>query len=156
MPKGYNYIPGTKIPSMAKKNALGIYARVVGLREAVENVNLQLAKLDGITKAGLISICNYIYKDMQVTPPVVPVDTGNLNGSWFVSGSGYSKAFPYVKAGFKANYAVYVHEMIDEAYGKKINWKRPNSGPKFLEKALQRNKGKATAIMRTHIKGKML
>jgi hypothetical protein len=61
-----------------------------------------------------------------------------------------------VKGGKKYNYAVYVHEMTDEAYGKKIIWSRPDSGPKFLEKALDRNADKVVGIVAGEVKKAIL
>ncbi len=45
----------------------------------------------------------------------------------------------FIVIGFGANYSAAVHEM----YGKgDVNWSRPNSGPKFFESAVKRNKDK--------------
>ena len=73
---------------------------------------------------------------MEKTPPLIPLDTGNLRASWFTTTFRKFKNLGLI-LGFNANYAVFVHEMVDK--GKGINWKRPGSGPKFFEAALNRN-----------------
>ena len=59
--------------------------------------------------------------------------------------------FPVLIMGFGANYAVFVHEMVDKS-GVKINWSRPGSGPKFFESAINRNKDKVLQIIRDNAK----
>lgn len=53
---------------------------------------------------------------------------------------------PAVVFGFSANYAVFVHEMVEG--GKPINWNRPGSGPKFFQAALTRESGEILSILR--------
>ena len=84
-------------------------------------------------------------EDIKTTPPTVPRDTNVLRSSWEAENI-EKKGWEFcIEAGFSATdekghpYAVYVHEMTDEAYGKKIKWKTPGSGPKFLEYGLKRN-----------------
>jgi hypothetical protein len=48
--------------------------------------------------------------------------------------------------GFTANYAIFVHENMDAVF------KRPGSGPKFLEKALERNQIKILKTIQTSTK----
>ena len=110
--------------------------------------------LDTVIKAsqqGLLKGLTDLREDMETTPPTIPVLTGNLRSGWFYDikkRENLAKKYAFaVEAGFSTankdndgkEYAVYVHEMIDEAYGKKINWTRPGSGPKCLEKGLIRN-----------------
>ena len=110
--------------------------------------------LDTVIKAsqqGLLEGLIDLREDMENTNPTIPVLTGNLRASWFIDikkRENIAKKYAFAaEAGFSTagldpdgkEYAVYVHEMIDEAYGKKINWTRPGSGPKFLEKGLIRN-----------------
>ena len=116
------------------------------------------------------------------TPPLIPMDTGNLRASWFTATStGEGEAgdyasfrgnnasemqsnhgavtsacsqmaakykYPVLVMGFSANYATYVHEMVDAGREEGINWKRPGSGPKFFESALKRNKKNILEIIR--------
>lgn len=65
--------------------------------------------------------------------------------------------YPVLIMGFSANYALWVHEMVDAQFsgrpGKKPG--RPGSGAKFLESALKRNKGVILEAIQKHasIKG---
>lgn len=158
----YVYIPGTKIPSMTAKHgeavqAAGKRARTSGLSNVQRNLNLAMKKGIGksVTADSAVSMSAVLHaaeqgtieglaildEDMKKTPPTIPLDTGNLRSSWFIEPmTGKAKGYAFaVLAGFGANYAVYVHEMTDEAYGKEINWSEPGSGPKFLEYGLKRN-----------------
>ncbi len=172
----YRTIPGTDIPSMSGKHgyqvkASGITARtrglhdiqrqlsgkiaggivkVYGAKEMKANVNFALGMISVALRRGLGDAVAYIRYDMDKTPPLIPIDTGNLRSSWFTRPVDETKGgnrSVYIIAGFGDKalnkkgepYAVYVHEMTDDAYGKKINWSRPGSGPKFLEYALKRN-----------------
>jgi hypothetical protein len=56
-------------------------------------------------------------------------------------------AGPAVLTGFKADYALYVHEMTDDAYMKRINWKEPGSGPKFLQTHFQKSRKEMLAVI---------
>lgn len=49
---------------------------------------------------------------------------------------------PVMVLGFSANYAIWVHEMMQSPTGKAINWNRPGSGPKYFESHLKRLKAK--------------
>jgi hypothetical protein len=136
----------------------GIVA-VVGGKQLLANVEETFIRLAWLIEQGTGNAVAFLRYDMDKTPPLIPMDTGALRESWFsrpireISGKNYKIG---TIAGFggsnDCDYAIYVHEMTDEAYGKKINWSRPNSGPKFLEKALQRNKEEIVAIVVKTIK----
>ena len=111
------------------------------------------------------------------TPPLVPQRTGNLRSSRFIGPKQFearvgsmmaeaqgleytggkggrgaldrrpSQGDPYVIFGYAANYAAAVHEMMMSKSGNRINWTRPNSGPKFLEASIKRNTEKVLAII---------
>lgn len=109
----------------------------------IQEVNARLDRaIDGIknrSRRGLLNAAILIQRDMDKTPPLVPVDVRNLQQSWFAT-SMYYIGNPVVVLGFTANYAAWVHELTDDkAKGGKVNWSRPGSGPKFFEKALERN-----------------
>lgn len=134
---------------MAKKGA-----KIIGLAEVGKNLNREIEKIKGRTMKGLILSAILIRIDMDKTPPLIPiaVDSGNLRQSWFTSpfykGNGFG-----LHIGFSANYALFVHEMIDEeGTGSKINWNRPRSGPKFLEQSLKRNQKEILQIIAKHSK----
>lgn len=121
-----------------------------------------VAKIDGKTIQGLILAAIEIRRDMENTDPKIPVDTGNLRASFFVvssKGSNIGRATdsaktlikgknPIVIMGFGANYAVVVHEDMETTK----NWNRPGSGPKFMEKALERNKMKVLQTIALNVK----
>jgi len=155
--------------------AAGRYARTAGLRGAQNELNKMIgggvAKVFGLktVQAGMADAVvrlawavergtgdavAYLYYDMDKTPPLIPVGkTGNLRESWFsrpvreLNGKNFKIGTIAGFGGGDCDYAIYVHEMTDEAYGKKIKWSRPNSGPKFLEKGLQRNQDKILEII---------
>jgi len=55
---------------------------------------------------------------------------------------------PAMIMGYSANYALWVHEMVDM----NINWTRSGSGPKWFEKAISRNKDKMLKAIGHEIK----
>ena len=151
---------------------------VKGMDIVLANLNKEIAKIKGKSMAGMIESAILIRRDMEKTPPKIPLRTGNLRASWFTV---TSKSRPEGRAlagfkgegrgemekehmaaaasgkqslgrqfgvimGFSANYAVFVHEMVDRGGG--INWKRAGSGPKFLEAAMRRNAKKILGIIR--------
>jgi hypothetical protein len=117
-----------------------------GLDRVLSNLKKETDKIPGKTLKGLIRAAIIVRRDMEQTEPKIPVDTGNLRSSYFLVTSngdaldgqnpGIPKQAvpgPYVALGFSANYAVKVHEAVN------IKFKRPGSGAKFLESALDRN-----------------
>lgn len=109
-----------------------------GINRVLNRLNAELIKIRGKSLQGLILAADIIRRDMDKTPPLIPVDFGNLRSSWFREPSILELA---VRCGFTANYAVYVHEMMG------ANFKRPGAGPKFFQSALRRNKEKILAII---------
>ncbi|OFY64751.1 MAG: hypothetical protein A2Y71_06160 [Bacteroidetes bacterium RBG_13_42_15] len=105
----------------------------------MDRLDKEIMLIKDRTSKGCLEAVAYIRRDMDKTPPLIPVKTNNLRSSWFSTPVRDSADRFGVKFGFSANYAAFVHEMLDEVYGKKINWTRPGSGPKFFEKALDRN-----------------
>lgn len=122
--------------------------RLEGMKNVTKNLNKQLGRIKGKSMKGMIEAAKFIRRDMDSTPPLIPVGptkkakrahvgTGTLRGSWSVS--------PRVPTpdsltmGFSAEYATAVHFMFESKSGKPINWNRPNSGPLFFQSALDRN-----------------
>jgi len=60
---------------------------VKGLQNILSNLNKQIQKIENKTLIGLRKATNHIRNDMEVTPPKIPVDKGNLKNSWFVVSS---------------------------------------------------------------------
>lgn len=122
---------------MAKKglrtNFKGTKSGLSGIDRVMRNLYVEVKKIEGRSLIGMLQAAAIIRRDMDNTPPLIPIDTGNLRASWFANG-GYVFRQPVVQMGFTAKYAVMVHEM---------NWrqgKRPGSGPKFFEASINRNK----------------
>lgn len=122
-----------------------------GLDTVLNNLNREIRNIKDRSMNGLIKSAILIRRDMDVTPPLIPVDTGNLRASWIPGTPVYDKDQFGIIIGFSANYAVFVHEMVDKD-NKKINWNRPNSGPKFFEEALKRNEKEIVRIIAENAK----
>lgn len=109
--------------------------QLTGVQEVLLNLGKELRKITRKSEVGLLAAAEIVRKDMDVTPPLIPVDTGALRASWYAY-LGTSAGRPNVTMGFSATYALMVHER---------GWtggKRPGSGPKFFEASLRRNKDK--------------
>ena len=107
------------------------------IQDVMKNINAELEKIKGRSMKGMIRAVIWLRRDMEYTPPLIPVDTGNLRSSWFTK-QFYVRNAPVLMFGFSASYAAWVHENMG-AGDKTINWKRPGAGPKFLQAALARN-----------------
>jgi hypothetical protein len=153
-----------------------------GFDQVMIKINAGLALIKGGTAAGLIKAAAFVRKDMETTPPLTPVDLGNLKASFFAvtakkvaHGSGIARfngpkagllasehlaATAEMKAlagkdkskitlilGYTANYALYVHENI-----KARKWKKPGSGPKWFQYAMDRNSKKIIRIVADNAK----
>lgn len=123
---------------MAKKDF-----ELTGIQEVMDNLNREIENIEGAGKKGLISSAVIIRRDMDKSPPKIPIDTGNLRGSWTTV-----RLWPTELAllmGFSANYAVYVHENLEQNFG------RPGAGAKFFEAAVLRNKEIVLQTIRDNI-----
>lgn len=73
-------------------------------------------------------------------------------------GMAAAKKIPIAFLGFSANYAMWVHEMVDANFarpkniGGKMTARRPGAGAKFFEMALLRNKDKMLQILAKNAK----
>lgn len=115
---------------------------LIGIDTVTAGLNSRLLKMKGYSAMGLSEAVTYIRRDMEKTPPLVPIGKsrpgytgGNLRASWTQKPILLKGKDPGIIFGFTANYAFWVHEMI----GQGINWSRPGSGPKFMQAALNRN-----------------
>ena len=134
---------------MAAPRSIKPNTGVKGMDIVLSNLNKEIKAIEGRSMKGLIRGAIIIHMDMKKTPPLIPIDTGNLRSSWFTSTFREGVKFG-LTIGFSANYALFVHEMIGPAkpgwrYGPgkgKKRWYIPkaNAGPKFLESSLKRNK----------------
>ncbi|MCK5019475.1 MAG: hypothetical protein KAS32_20620 [Candidatus Peribacteraceae bacterium] len=117
---------------------------VMGIENVMKGLNQKLLEYEIGGIKGMKEAAGFIRGDMEKTSPKVPVDKNILRSSWFVSEVANIKTrIKSVFFGFSANYAIYVHENLTA-----INWKRPGSGPKFLEAAIKRNTFKILLIIR--------
>jgi hypothetical protein len=58
---------------------------LVGFESTMKGLNVELEKIKGRCNAGLIEAAILIRRSTETTPPLTPVDTGNLRASWFVT-----------------------------------------------------------------------
>lgn len=146
---------------------------LIGIDQVMRNLNKELKKIHRKATKGMIEAMILVRRDMDKTPPLIPVDFGNLRVSWFITagettpvkggefkgenagemGQEHATAvstsaaeaksyrFPVVVGGFSASYATEIHELKFE------KGKRPGSGPKFFETALNRNRDKMLQII---------
>lgn len=56
---------------------------VKGLPEVIANLNKEILRIEGVTRKGLILASAIIHQDTEKTPPLTPVDLGNLRASRF-------------------------------------------------------------------------
>jgi len=129
------------------------------LHRVMKNLQREMDKIQGASLKGVLRGAVVIRRSMDFDPPLVPVDTGNLRQSWFVTDStggtqAMSKADSSVVAtatamakaathgikdsflvimGFSANYAAFVHEKVG------AHFQRPGAGAKFFEASIKRN-----------------
>lgn len=109
--------------------------KVKGLAKVNANLSREIRHIRGRTPRGLYNATVLVHRSMETRPPLIPVDTGYLRHSYFTTP--FIKPIgPAIAMGFSANYAAHVHEMV----GENINWNRPDSGPKFLEEHLLKNR----------------
>jgi len=120
--------------------------QITGFENVMRNLNAEIAKIQGRSMVGLIKGSIIIRRDMEQTPPLIPVDKGNLRASWFTSPFYVAKG-PALVMGFSANYAVFVHENMMAK-----NWGRPGAGPKFFEASIKRNQGAVLKVIQENAK----
>ena len=119
----------------------GKKVKLKGMNKVMKNLNKEIQKIGGRCMKGLLLASIHVRRDMEKTPPLIPIDTGNLRASWF-SNSFYEGGNPVVRLGFSASYAIFVHENVGATF------QRPGSGAKFFESALKRNTETILQIIR--------
>lgn len=115
-----------------------------GFDRVLGELQRQLNNIREGSAMGLVEAAEFIHVDTEKTPPLTPVDTGNLRSSWTTR---FFRRFKksVVIFGYSANYAIFVHEMVGGESG--INWSRPNSGAKWFEHAIKRNVNRVLHII---------
>ena len=121
---------------------------IQGFDKVIRNLNSEIAKIEGRSTKGLIEAGIFVRRETETTPPLTPLDTGNLRSSWATS-TFRTPEGPSHLIGYTANYAAYVHEMVG-GEGGAINWSRPGSGAKWFQAALGRNRKKILSIIQAN------
>ena len=134
---------------MAKPIIRKDISRDASLRKQVQTINENLAEVlefefDAAFK-GLTKATTFIQGEAQ---EITPRRKGILEPSAFsqvvVEGDRLIG-----RIGYTAKYAALVHEMPDPTpSGKKVNWTKPGTGNKFLEKAVKRNQDMIIKFLR--------
>jgi len=118
---------------------------IEGVDNVMANLNKEILAIQGRTLQGLIEAAIVIRRDMDITPPLIPIDLGNLRGSYSMDAY-INQGNPVVTMQFTASYAWWVHENVG------ANFQRPGSGAKFFESALKRNTDTILAKVRAFAK----
>ena len=115
--------------------------KLQGMDRVMANLHKELNQMKRGSAQGLLDAVALNHADTERTPPLTPVDTGNLRSSWTTRFFRRDKKSVII-FGYSANYALYVHEMIGP-----VNWSRKNSGAKWFEYAIKRNFNRILAII---------
>lgn len=152
---------------------------VRGINEYLRKLNREIGKVEGRTLKGLIRAGIVVVRDTERTPPLVPVDQGNLRASRFMVtnkgttapiGGGdfvgddagklaqrHSSVISSAKgraAGQRPTvvlgYTAFYAESVHERVG--AAFRRPGAGAKWLQSALRRNERRMLDIIRKEAK----
>ena len=178
---------------MGYKGSSGGASYLKGMEAVMANLNAQIKLIEGRSMKGLIMAAAHIRKETESSPPLTPVDYGNLRSSWFVvtatgvpvgrghssfkgpnagimeqehisttaEQQGYVKSksiskSKFLRMGYSANYAGFVHEMIGANFNpekrKGRASRREGAGPKWLEIHVNRNIGQIVKIVQKNAK----
>lgn len=118
--------------------------RVRGLKTAVRNLNREINKIEGRTVKGLLAAALFVKGESQ---EITPQKTGVLINSAFASAGTKSNGMPISRVGYTAKYAPWVHEMSEDN-----TFTKPDTGPKFLQKAVFENLSTILSIIRRRIR----
>ena len=131
--------------------------RLKGLNKVLNNLNREVGEIEKNAKEGLFNAARLVRQSTETKEPKVPVDKGNLRNSWtqaIIPQPDPTKI--RLRFGYTAAYAFFVHEKVDGAgdagglaatgsgaFGGGFvnpNWKRPGSGPKWFQVAINRER----------------
>lgn len=105
-----------------------------------------VAKINIRTKTSTKRIAELILRDSQTVPPTVPRDTGDLESTGRVEGTPQGHAVVYGgKAGSSGKFVDYAEFVHDDLRDRK--YKRPGSGPKFVETHVLRRFDEMKTVM---------
>ena len=57
---------------------------LIGIENVMKNLNKEMGKLKVRSSKGLLKAAILIRRDMDKTPPLIPVDISNLRASWYI------------------------------------------------------------------------
>ena len=164
---------------MAVPKSVNPVTGIKGMDVVLANLNREILLMEERSNTGLIEAAILIRRDMDMTPPLIPIDLGNLRASWFtVTGKGKGgeveegAGFSGPKAGdlqTDRQAAIAEGQAVASAYtgpmvmlGFSANYamfvhenigasfKRPGAGAKFFESALKRNKDAILQLIGTN------
>jgi len=138
-----------------------------GFDKVLRNLDKAVKTIERRTMKGLIRGQIIVRRDMKQTPPLIPKDTGHLEGSYETKPY-YKGRNPVVIMAFTASYAWYVHEMVGANFSgktEKLKYtksgkvtaatkkysRREGAGAKFLEASIDRNTAKVLAVIREEV-----
>jgi hypothetical protein len=134
----------TEIEAIKNRSMKGLIKSAIIIRRSMDKTPPLIPVKTGNLRASWFVVS--AKKIESASPEFIGNEAGKRTGEYnasvaeaqtVVSASGKDNLFLVI--GFGANYAAPVHEM----YGKgDIDWSRKNSGPKFFESAVKRNKNK--------------
>lgn len=140
--------------------------KLEGIGNVMENLHKRLVQIKGRSMRGLIEVAILIRRDMEDTPPLIPVDKGNLRASWFtVTSSGFETGGSAQFEGksrtrMAAEHRQAVSQARSSLVGKQdpvlimgfsanyawwvhenigAKFKRPNAGAQFFRASIERN-----------------
>ncbi len=58
---------------------------IVGFNNVMANLRKAILQIEGGTARGVVLAVAHVRRQMETTPPLTPVDKGNLRASWFVT-----------------------------------------------------------------------
>ena len=146
----------------------------IGVENVMKNINIQMARIKNRSVTGLVKAAIVIRRDMDKTPPLIPVDLGNLRASFFITTAkvvaesggnfkggeaGMGAQHTTVVANAKTRAAKSINPIVVLGFsanyagfverGKFEKGKRPGSGPRFFESSLKRNSPLIVKIVAT-------
>lgn len=168
----------TKPPVRPQSNIRGIRGKagLIGIDTVNANLHRVLKEIKYKSLLGMVEASILIRRDMEETPPTIPVDLGNLRASWFTTsrlGGGSNRKFRGAKAEEYAaertaaiastkevvkaqkepslimGFSVNYAAPVHEMIGAKF--KRPGSGAKFFQAALSRNTKQIVKIIKASV-----
>jgi hypothetical protein len=120
-----------------------------GVDNVVRSLNAALNSVKGLSMRGIWKGALIIRRESALR---VPVEHGNLRASAFITPMGTAIQQGYVEVGFSAEYAVHVHENLQQKWrgrprksGKGVYW-GPRGEPKFLENTFDEKRDEVVAV----------